>query len=150
MEQLKCKVCGEPFAPHPGNGVKYYCSRRCACKASADRWRAERPEDYAVYLREQKDKQLRRKYGISIEQYDELLLAQHGLCKICGRTCITGKSLSVDHDHKTGAVRGLLCVPCNQALGQFQESPEVMARAIVYILEAQRRADEVRKAGLSR
>jgi hypothetical protein len=56
-------------------------------------------------------------FGITLEQYDEMLAAQGGGCAICGRACLTGRALAVDHDHETGVVRALLCVICNRYLG---------------------------------
>jgi hypothetical protein len=71
-------------------------------------------------------------YGITPEEYDALLRLQNGVCKICGRTA--GKRrLSVDHDHATGVVRGLLCNPCNVALGLLDENPETLRSAIRYL-----------------
>jgi hypothetical protein len=57
---------------------------------------------------------LKRKYGLTNEEYDALFLFQGGVCFICKRACPTGRRLAVDHDHDTGAIRGLLCTMCNQ------------------------------------
>ena len=62
---------------------------------------------------------LRARYGLSTADYDALLIQQDGVCRICKRSCSTGKRLAVDHDHGTGAVRGLLCRRCNIGLGHF-------------------------------
>lgn len=62
----------------------------------------------------------------------ELLARQGGGCRICGKR--PGKiSLHVDHDHETGEIRGLLCVGCNNALGQFHDDPALIQRAIEYL-----------------
>jgi hypothetical protein len=66
--------------------------------------------------------------------YEAMLTSQGGVCAICGRPPSEKRRLAVDHDHATGAVRGLLCVPCNQALGRFQDSPDVLAAAAMYVL----------------
>lgn len=63
---------------------------------------------------------LRTRYGITPEEYDELLARQDGRCAMCREECATGKRLAVDHDHATGAVRGLLCHACNRALGVYE------------------------------
>jgi len=81
---------------------------------------------------------LRRKYGITDEQYDAMLKAQNGACAICKRPermfiGSTRTRLAVDHSHKTGKVRGLLCSTCNTALGAFGEDPERIRKAIEYI-----------------
>lgn len=65
---------------------------------------------------------LKRRYGITTEQYDKLLKDQNGLCKLCGNPSgfkNSNKRLFVDHNHKTGKVRGLLCNGCNIALGKL-------------------------------
>lgn len=73
-----------------------------------------------------------RKYGISIEQYDVMLAAQGGACAICKR--LPGDiSLHVDHDHSSGAVRGLLCFPCNNALADFREDRLLLSEAAAYL-----------------
>lgn len=61
-----------------------------------------------------------RTYGISLQEFEEMVKVQGGLCKICGEPPIKGRALHVDHDHKTGKVRGLLCFRCNGALGWFE------------------------------
>lgn len=66
-------------------------------------------------------------YGITPEKYAELLEAQKGLCAICGKA----KRLVVDHDHKTGEIRGLLCRICNGFLGLF-ENKELLRRMELY------------------
>lgn len=74
-----------------------------------------------------------RLYGLSPEQWDALMMAQGGVCAICGRTNPSGRALHVDHDHVTGRVRGLLCVRCNVALGRFGDSAEMLIRAAEYL-----------------
>jgi hypothetical protein len=64
----------------------------------------------------QRDTYLREKYGITLEQYNELLDEQRGKCALC-RKPPRKRFLAVDHDHETGAVRGLLCTPCNTTMG---------------------------------
>lgn len=62
-----------------------------------------------------KNSYLKRTYGITLDEYEAMSEAQAGVCAICGRPPRT-RSLHVDHDHKTGLVRGLLCMPCNTQL----------------------------------
>jgi hypothetical protein len=76
---------------------------------------------------------LRRKFGLSVEQYEALLEGQGGGCAICRSPANESISLHVDHDHGTGRVRGLLCFRCNGGLGQFLEEPEVLRRAAWYV-----------------
>ena len=75
---------------------------------------------------------LAKKYGITEQQYDDLLKAQHGVCAICGRHQHYQR-LSVDHDHKTGRVRGLLCMQCNRGIGRFFDSPIRLRSAAEYL-----------------
>lgn len=70
-------------------------------------------------------------YGISEEQYWTLYAAQGGTCYVCQRATGATKRLAVDHDHETGAVRALLCGPCNQMIGRL--GPEALARAILVL-----------------
>lgn len=78
-----------------------------------------------------------RKYGLTLEQFAELHELQRGLCAICGllmKLNTNGKqACNVDHCHKTGRVRGLLCTRCNMAIGQFADSPDLMLKAIAYL-----------------
>jgi len=83
--------------------------------------------------RKEREGHLRRKYGITIGDYDAMLAAQRGGCAICGAPEPATGSLHVDHDHATGAVRGLLCVRCNNALGQFNESDALFQAAADYL-----------------
>jgi hypothetical protein len=76
---------------------------------------------------------LKRKYGLTIEEYDAMLAAQGGGCFICGRPPRDDISLHVDHDHSTGAVRGILCFCCNNALADFQEDPALLGKAVTYL-----------------
>ena len=77
---------------------------------------------------------LKRRYGITLEYYNELLEKQDYVCAICGRTAAGNKtSLFVDHCHKTGKVRGLLCLDCNTSLGRFNDDPNLFRKAIKYL-----------------
>lgn len=81
---------------------------------------------------------LKRHYGITIGDYMRMHNDQNGLCAICKKpetTVIRGKevSLSVDHCHSTGAVRGLLCRPCNQAIGSMKHDRSILLAAIDYL-----------------
>lgn len=64
---------------------------------------------------------LKRNFGITLAEYDALLLRQGGVCALCDGPCITGVRLAVDHDHKTGRVRGLLCLICNVGIGAYEK-----------------------------
>ena len=68
-------------------------------------------------------------YGITHDEYQNLLAAHQGKCGVCS----SESDLRIDHDHKTGAVRGLLCHHCNVALGHFKDSIDVLKNAIEYL-----------------
>lgn len=57
-----------------------------------------------------------KNFGITMDDYERMLESQHELCAICGHICMTYANLTVDHDHETGEVRGLLCRSCNLKL----------------------------------
>ncbi len=82
---------------------------------------------------------LKYSYGMTLEEYTELLLSQNGVCAVCRQpeTALrrgTIKSLDVDHDHATGEIRGLLCSACNTALGMLKDDP-LRIRALASYVE---------------
>jgi hypothetical protein len=87
-----------------------------------------------------KNSMLKHYYGITIEVYEEMLRQQNGVCAICKnpeRVRKAGtqesKALSVDHDHRTGRIRGLLCTNCNTALGLLFENTTMCFAVVEYI-----------------
>lgn len=73
-------------------------------------------------------------YGLTVSEYEQLSASQFHRCAICDRHADDCRQrLNVDHDHVTGKVRGLLCGPCNAALGIFQDNQERLYRAIQYL-----------------
>jgi len=76
-----------------------------------------------------------RQYGITVEEYDQMVEEQNGCCKICGIDEPGGnrKRFSIDHNHETGEVRGLLCGSCNAALGLFKDNPTILQSAFNYL-----------------
>lgn len=78
------------------------------------------------------------KYNLTQDEYRDLLSSQKGLCAICyqpptEKRYQTSRPLCIDHDHKTGQVRGLLCGSCNRALGGFKDNPSVLESAKQYL-----------------
>lgn len=80
-----------------------------------------------------KDRNFRKKFGICIQQYNQMLHDQHQTCYICQLHVNLTGTLAVDHCHSTQKVRGLLCKKCNQALGQLRDNVEALQRAIIYL-----------------
>lgn len=79
----------------------------------------------------ERKRHLKRRYGISEEVYDALVKQQDGVCAICGGNN-GGKKLVIDHDHRTGAIRRLLCYHCNIGLG-YLEDGNFMIKATEYL-----------------
>ena len=95
----------------------------------------------------QRDRHLRRAYGITLAQFNRMVLAQGSKCACCGTDKPGGKhnQWCVDHDHLTGAVRELLCKDCNIVLGIVQDCPEHLHQMMTYIVkhnESQQRTAE--------
>lgn len=81
--------------------------------------------------------QLKKLYDITPEEYDKLLEKQEGVCAICLQPNFSKKGyLSVDHDHNTGFVRGLLCRSCNMGIGKLKDDTKILKSAIFYLDKA--------------
>jgi len=116
---VKCP-CGVEFETN--NPMKKFCKRDCI-KSPNHPW-----NEYSRNLK------YRIRYGISVEEFNELFKKQNGCCAICGKHQTEFENrLSVDHCHKTKTVRGLLCHKCNRALGLFNDDPEIIAKAQEYV-----------------
>lgn len=77
---------------------------------------------------------IKRVYGITTEDYNNLFIEQGGRCAICGKHQEEFKlRLSIDHCHKTGKIRGLLCHRCNGGLGHFDDNVEILENVIKYL-----------------
>lgn len=86
--------------------------------------------------RDHRDYALRRRYGITRQQFDEILAKQHHRCKSCGDPIsVEDGTAHYDHDHATGKYRGILCASCNKGLGCFKDSPTRLAKAIWYLVK---------------
>jgi hypothetical protein len=113
------------------NGVRKYRQRmrtegRCYCGQPVEQG-FRNCKKHRAYHRQ-------RLYGITEKQFDDLVLKQDGKCAICNTEPDTAKkTLAVDHDHKTGAIRGLLCHYCNGLLGHAKDSVDRLTSAINYL-----------------
>lgn len=121
--QSSCKIC---IAAKVRKNYKDYYSVRVK-------------ELYKQNPRKGDDARYKRLYGISLSQYNEMLVRQNNVCAVCLKpeTCThkngTIKQLSVDHCHKTNKIRGLLCDGCNRAEGYLRSDPEVIRRLADYV-----------------
>jgi hypothetical protein len=87
-----------------------------------------------------RDLYYRRTFGVSADEFDRLLAEQGGGCAICGVIPKRAASLHLDHDHDTGAIRGILCLSCNQGVGQFRDDPGLLEKAARYLRGGAREA----------
>lgn len=133
MNTIKCKGCDEHFVPSKGGrgtkGQRLFCSKDCRLSFHKSKL------PYAVA----RNYSLRAEHGIGLEDYNTMFMKQGGLCFICENPETSnsrwGKvlTLAVDHDHKTGKIRGLLCRRCNQVLGKFEDDIKLFKKAISYL-----------------
>ena len=130
-------------------GRAYYAHHREELLKKQKEWNSAHPDRVRGYRQtynakkkplsqEQKEKRnammlaaaRKRLYGLSIDMWEALVHKQNGLCALCGKA----KKLTVDHDHTTGRVRGLLCRPCNAALGTLGDNEHGLKKALEYVL----------------
>lgn len=117
----KCCCCGEeklaskfPKSISSSDGLRNYCT---TCKRERS-----------------KDARLQRQYGITIQEYKDILSSQNMRCACCGtKKCSAGLPFCVDHDHNTGEVRGLLCQACNTSIGKLGDTIEGVRKALDYL-----------------
>lgn len=115
-----CKVCSKEYSK------KWTTPEKLAKKYEA----RKRPDR----LRRHKSNVMFKKYGITLEEYESMWIGQGSCCKICKTTQNSkGKSFAVDHCHKTGAVRGILCDNCNHILGKAKDDYTILDAASDYL-----------------
>ena len=123
------------------SGLAGHC-KQCSKELTYE-WRGRNPERAKAITRRWyeargKESHLSYRYQLALKAYDDLLEKQGGVCALCQNpeTIVTPKGkrhfLGVDHDHKTGRIRGLLCRKCNTAVERFQD-PEVLKRLVAYL-----------------
>ena len=111
------------------DGMRSEC-KDCACAATRAQQHAKPPRAAAKI----KCSWLKYRYGLSPGQYTSMMTSQNACCAICGRhQSVLKKALSVDHNHITGRVRGLLCQGCNATLGYIGDSPERAFKLAEYL-----------------
>lgn len=122
-------------------GVHSHC-KLCRAKTTKN-WRKSNKIIFKKYLKKHKEQiknnQLKRKYRITVNDYNQMLKEQNDVCAICGQKetikILNNKNrdLSVDHNHKTGKVRGLLCGRCNKMLGVIKDDDKILQSAMNYL-----------------
>jgi len=142
MQLKQCRSCGveKPLSEfnkdkNRKDGHYPYCKACTAIRRSKKRyykkWRETNPEKVKEYRRTG----LLRRYGLTEEDYNELLEQQNYACAICKSTDPKDRwdRFHVDHCHETNIVRGLLCTQCNTGLGKFYDNTETLSEAIRYL-----------------
>jgi len=126
-----CKTCGKETEHYVNNSSCIVCEKGFK--------RSQRG------LMSQKYGDIKRRYGITKDEWHWLLKEQYGKCKICNKEMEielgvrkNSNSACVDHDHETGGVRGLLCSNCNMGLGYFKDDVVALQSAIIYLNETTR------------
>lgn len=123
----ECPSCHKPFKTRVKNiarGGGVYCSKKCNPVYSPRHTKKE------IARRSN----LKSKYGISLQDFDNMVKRQGGKCLICdNKPNHKHRKLFVDHCHESGKVRGLLCGQCNAGLGMFHENVTTLTRAIEYL-----------------
>lgn len=126
-----CKKCRKSYYKNKNYFQKNYQKNKHRKLAAAKK----RYDEKGPIIRHERRRQL---YGIDPQQYLDLLEKQKGLCAICSNPAgyfLNGKprALSLDHDHATGRIRGLLCSKCNFAIGLMQDNPVLLKKAAGYL-----------------
>ena len=144
MKWCGCCKTVKPIADFAVNktqsdGMQGFC-RACGRDKQAEWRKANRNKSTRIAT----DCHRRKKFGIEPHEYDAMLESQDGVCAICKGTCGTTPSgnqraLALDHDHATGAIRGILCAHCNRALGLLKDSPDLLAAAHAYLVHHKKR-----------
>lgn len=136
--EKRCGRCDDiqPFESfHRSNrnaaGLAYFCKR---CLNDMQR---EKYAKSGVMRERARFAHIRKTYGMTREQYEAMLEDQGGVCAVCGRLPSQVHDWSIDHDHQTGAVRGILCSTCNSGLGHFKDDPELCELAAAYLRQHQ-------------
>ena len=137
MSEKQCTSCGEvkPLTEYYNRRLKAKDGKNSHCKdcenAQIAVWRAANKDKQALINRKTR---LKTTYGLTMEQYDELLEKQNGCCAICGRHHTIFKvRLAVDHNHTTNEIRGLCCTYCNHRVVGRHKDPELLRKVANYL-----------------
>lgn len=129
-----CSQCGEMKASHEMSKGSPHLCKQCAV-ANQMAWKAANPDRFK---KAQRRSHLKKMFNLTEAEYDAIFSEQGYRCTICGKqpTDPRGFKPHVDHDHQTGAIRGILCNRCNMGLGCFGDDIETLARAIEYLQQS--------------
>ena len=128
--------------------LAYYCKECANLKARLHHKKRTNDNDLS-YKEQKRSNYYKTKYGISLQEHNEKLAQQNNCCAICEVKLLAhGFHTHLDHDHKTGKLRAFLCTNCNRGLGHFQDSTDILEKAIKY-LNAHRNNDVVSEKELT-
>lgn len=108
-------------------------TQRAYAEEHSEKIKVKQKEFYEKNKKHQFSRFIQRRYGMTLGNYNELILQQGGLCPICDVTLTPEARPSIDHCHETGNVRNILCADCNLGLGQFRENPKALIKAALYV-----------------
>lgn len=152
--QSRCKECAKAWqrnnrstrrewerrhAEKPGVRERKAAQARDRRRENPERYRAYQRKLYAQdpksFLERSRQYSIKRRFGLTQQQYEDMVAAQDGKCAIClqNRSVRETFRLGVDHCHSTGAIRGLLCSNCNIGIGHFADSPDLLRAAADYL-----------------
>lgn len=135
---VNCLVCNSSFLSNSPSQHKY-CSIKCRHEGKNKRQSTEKYSKYQSEYRKRNNRsvlkhRLKNWYGITIEQYDAMIISQGNKCFICSDTFESDIKPCVDHKHHGNhSVRKILCSPCNLGLGGFKDNPDLLIKAAEYL-----------------
>lgn len=140
----RCNNCGvekssdDFYSRYDQRHLKMAVCKDCK-REYARQYHAENKEDPQFKVK-RRERRIQFKYGITSSEYDTMLAKQNGVCAGCG-TDDTGRydKFEIDHDHETGKVRGLLCGPCNRALGLLKDNADTAISLAAYLVQHEER-----------
>lgn len=137
MTEISRKYCAFCDCTHPNTEEFWLGKTLSLCKVKAAKYK-EMDEYRAKIPKRSKGKKrqsyIKNVYGLSSKEHGALIRKQKNCCAICGKHRTELKQeLYVDHDHRTGKVRGLLCTTCNSVLGMAKDSTEILTNSIKYL-----------------
>jgi hypothetical protein len=140
----QCPRCGDKDKSHfhknkrTRDGLQCYCNK-CGAEIQRGEPIGNNKKKIKLSKKERKilvrDRNFKAKYGITLDQYNELFDRQNGRCAICKISEIESKrkKLHLDHDHSSGRIRGILCSSCNAAIGHSYENINILKNAVIYL-----------------
>lgn len=152
MKTKQCRGCGKEktlteFYKYYSRGYgPYYFSWCLECQRKRNL--ENKQHNKLQNQKSKRDWDYQKKYGITLAQFELMLKSQNGVCAICGqpetakRKNGTIQPLAMDHDHKTGITRELLCSNCNPMLGYAKDDPEILEKAAAYLRKHRKKIEK--------